>query len=201
MFHRGVFYLLAAIAFAITSVCSANAGLRIKERTKYYSISGKTGKQLFRSIGRKGPRRGHAIATTRTDVKVRNIRTKKRGRSCIVTRADVIVTLTYTLPRWRGSRRASKRVRRSWNAFAARVNRHERKHGQISKKYAKKLYREIRRMKGRVSRNCRDFGDRAARRIAKLQSQADREHARFDRREASSRARVRRLQVALIKAR
>ena len=201
MSSKTVIFWLSAIVFAVTTVGSANAGLRIKERTQYYSITGKTGKQLFRSIGRRGPRRGHAIATTKTSVKIRNIRTKKRGRSCVVTRADVIVTLTYTLPRWRGSTRASRRVRKRWNAFAARVNRHEKKHGQISKNYAKKLYREIRRMKGRVSRNCRDFGKRAERRIVKLQSQAERQHALFDRREDRSSARVRRLQVALISAR
>lgn len=201
MLLRSVFFLFVVIAFAITSGDSANAGLRIKERTKYYSVTGKTGKQLFKSIERRGPRRGHAIATTRTDIDVRNVRTRRRGRSCVVIRADVIVKLTYTLPRWRGSRRASKRVRRSWNAFAARVNRHERKHGQISKNYARKLYREIRRMKGRVSRGCNDFGKRTNVRIARLQRQAAREHARLDRREASSRSRVRRLQVALIRAR
>lgn len=199
-FKKTVFWLVA-FAMAFTASFAANAGLRVKERTKYYTVSGKTGKQLFRSITRRGPNRGHAIATTRTDIAVRNLRTKKRGRHCVVSRADLIVTLTYTLPRWRGAKRASKRVRSRWNAFAARVNRHERVHGQISKKYAKRIYRELRRMKGRVSRNCSDFGNRANKRIAKLQRQAAREHARFDRREASSRARVRRLQVALIKAR
>lgn len=201
MSFRNLFFAATAFIFAVIAVDSANAGLRIKERTKYYSITGKTGKQLFGSITRRGPRRGHAIATTRTSVKVRNLRTKVRGRRCVVRSADVIVNLTYTLPRWRASRRASKRVRNSWNAFAARVKRHEDVHGQISKKYAKRLYREILRMKGRVSRKCSDFGKRAARRIAKLQRQADREHARFDRRENQQRARVRRLQFALLKAR
>ncbi|MDD9909613.1 MAG: DUF922 domain-containing protein [Ahrensia sp.] len=192
---------MAAGLFAIISSLPAQAGLRIKERTKYYSVSGATGKQLFRSIGRRGPQRGHAIATTRTDMRVRNLRTKIRGRKCVVVSADLIVNLTYTLPRLRNSRRVSKNLRKVWNAFAARVNRHEQRHGAISKKYAKRMYRELRRMKGNARRNCADFGDRASKRIAKLQRQAQREHARFDRREASPRAKVRRLQVSLLSAR
>ncbi len=198
---RNIFFVLTAFIFAVAAVSEATAGLRITERTKFYSISGKTGKQIFGSITRRGPRRGHAIATTKTSVQVRNLRTKIRGRRCVVRSADVIVKLTYTLPRWRASRRASKRVQKGWKAFSARVKRHEDVHGQISKKYAKRLYREILRMKGRVSRKCSDFGEKASRRIARLQRRADREHARFDRREGSRRARVRRLQLALLKAR
>lgn len=185
----------------------ASARVIVSERTVYYSVSGSTGKQLAISIQKRGPKlsrssraisTSHAIATTKTELKVRNIKPVVRGGRCKIASAEVRLKLTYTLPRWRGSRRASKEVRRNWERFVAEVKNHELEHGRISKQFAADIDREIKRASGRVSRKCKNFGDRSVRKFNSLKRRADRRHARFDRREGRRFAKVRRLQRALV---
>ena len=179
----------------------ASAKVRISERTKYYSVRGKTGKQLFKSIVRRGPktkRDGHAVATTDTKIKVKNIKIGIKGRHCVVERADVIVSLTYTFPRWRGNRRASAKLRKNWDKFNRQVQKHEATHGRISREYARKLHTRLRKLSGRVSKGCADFGRRSSRSIKLIQKSFFRRHRGFDKREGRASARIRRLQKALL---
>ena len=200
---------LAALAgFALTALLAwsvatpADARVRVKERTTFYSVSGKDGRAIYRSIRRRGPaaRRGHAVASTTTRTTVRNLRAGVRGRRCVIESFDVDIDITYRLPRWRGDRRASRRVRRAWKEFAARARRHENEHGRISKLYAKRLERALRRVSDGVSRGCRNFERKALRTFEKVQQDADRRHARFDRREGRMLSRTTRIQRALYSA-
>ncbi|MEE9314024.1 MAG: DUF922 domain-containing protein [Rhizobiaceae bacterium] len=181
----------------------AVAKARIIERTKYYSVSGRTGKQLFKSIVRRGPKlkkTGHAIATTHTKIKITNVKVSIKGRYCVV-KADVKVTLVYTLPKWRGSKRASKKLRRKWKKFNKLVQKHEATHGRISREYARELDRKINKLSGRVSKGCKDFGRRSKRSIRLIQKNFIKRHFSFDRREGRARSRIRRLQKALLVSR
>ncbi len=198
--NRFFVWFLACVSMLIF-MAPASAKLKITERTKFYNVSGKSGTQLFRSISRRGPktrRDGHAIATTQTDLQVRNLRAGVKGRNCVITNVDVVVNLTYTLPRWRGNRRASAKLRKNWEKFAARVKKHEDTHGRISKEYARQLHTRLKRLKGRVSRDCRDFGKRQLRRLKRDERKFHRRHVAFDRREGRARSRVRLLQRAVI---
>ncbi len=191
--------LISAVLFWTSS--QAYARVIITERTTFYNVSGKTGPQLFRSITRRGPRVsgvGHAIATTSSSLQVRNIKTSVRGRKCRIVSADVVLKLVYRYPRWQNQRTASARVRKNWERFAQQVRKHELKHGSISKKFARNLERQIKRISGRVSRGCRDFGLRSSRAIARLERNHARAHMRFDRRENRAFSRIRRLQSTLI---
>ncbi len=197
--------LLAAITvvLAFTMVNVASARVIINERTKYYSVSGKNGPQIFKSILRRGPKVrsvGHAIASTRTQLKLRNIKTVVNKRECKVTNVDVIVNITYTLPRWKGSRGASTKVRNNWKKFNARVVKHEQTHGRISREYAREIEKKIKSTRARASRKCRDFGKRQIRSISRLQRTIRKRHARFDRREGRRGARIRMLQRSLVKS-
>jgi predicted secreted Zn-dependent protease len=197
--------LLAAITvlMAFTLAHSASARVIINERTKFYTVSGKTGPQLFKSILRRGPKVrnvGHAIASTGTALKIRNIKTVVNRRECKVTNVDVIVDITYTLPRWTGSRGASAKVRDTWKQFNARVLRHEQTHGRISREYAREVEKKIKQARGRASRNCKNFGKRQLRSLARLQRNIRKRHERFDRREGRARSRIRLLQRSLIKS-
>jgi len=182
---------------------SANARVIVKESTKYYSVKGRNGQQIYRSIGLRSKRGSgiqHAIATTTSTISVDNVRTKIRGRRCVVVSADVRLKLVYRYPRWR-ARGASRQVRRAWERFYAHAVRHEKQHGAISKKYAKRMHRELLRTTGRVSRNCSDFSRKASSKFQRLAKRLDREQLRFDRREARSFSRNTRLQRALFVAR
>ena len=203
--HTIVKRLLTAITLilAFTLVNSASARVIIKERTKFYTVSGKTGPQLFKSILRRGPKVrsvGHAIASTRTDLRIRNVKTNVNRRECKVSSVDVIVNITYTLPRWRDNKRASAKVRNNWKKFNARVLKHEQTHGRISREYAREIEKKIKNTRARASRKCKDFGKRQLKSLARLRRAIDRRHARFDRREGRASARIRLLQRDLIRS-
>lgn len=144
---------------------------------------------------------GHAIATTRTAIKVRNVKFKKQGNRCVVGSADVILDLVYTYPRWNGSRRASAKLRSAWEKFNAQVVRHEQTHGRISREYARRLHSKLLTLSGRISNKCQDFGRRSQRALKLLLNGSRKRHISFDRREGRARSRVRRLQKALISTR
>lgn len=193
---------VCALAFSwiLVFAVPANSKVKISERTKYYSVSGKTGAQMFRSITRRGPktrRDGHAIATTKTSIKFRNIKTAIEGRVCVIKNIDVILNLTYTLPRWRGSRHASPKTRKNWEKFLALVEKHEATHGRISREYARKLHARMKRLTGKVSRGCEDFGKFHSRSLRLAEKEFTRRHRAFDRREGRASSRIRRLQKSL----
>jgi len=202
-FAKRMFATIAVfLAFAIFTTASAR--VIINERTKFYNVSGKNGQQLFKAILRRGPKVrnvGHAIASTGTSIRIRNVKTSVNRRECKVASVDVVVDITYTLPRWRGARRASPKLRRDWERFNARVVRHEQTHGRISREYAREVEKQIKSTRGRASRNCKNFGKSQIRSIQRLQRGVARRHARFDRREGRSGARIRRLQRTLLVSR
>ena len=191
-------FVVAMMVIAITTE-AALARVIVRERTRYYDVDGTTGAQLLASIRRRGSRGAgarHAIATTRVALQLK-VKPVIRGSRCVYANTTVVLDLTYRFPRWRGQRRASPRVRSAWKRFLSRIIAHERTHGRIAKKYAAKLDREYRRTSRSVRSGCTDRGNRQARRFARLLAGHDREHRRFDQREARASARVRRLQRAL----
>jgi len=191
--------LLAASLFAT----SADARVIVKERTKFYTVKGRTGRDIYRSIGLRSKRGSgiqHAIATTTSSISVKNVKTAVRRSRCVVVSADVRLKLTYRYPRWK-ARGASKKVRSAWANFYKHALKHEKVHGNISKKYAKRMHTALLRTTGRVSRQCSDFARNAQRKFSRLSKRLDREQKRFDRREARSFSRNIRLQRALYVAR
>lgn len=198
------FGLILALAVFLLPVAAAEARVVVKERTKYYNVSGKTGAQLFKSISRRGPKVGssrHAIASMRSDLRVRNVKPGIRGSRCVIKSADIVLNITYTYPRWNGRKSARPAVRKAWDRFMAKAIQHEKKHGQIARRHARDVDRTLRGLRGRVSRQCADFGRGAERKLQRLAQSAVRRHQRFDRREGSAFSRATRLQRALFKAR
>lgn len=179
------------------------AKVTVTERIKTYPITGSNGAEIARSIVRRGLRASntnHAIASTSTSMKIVNVESAIRRSRCVVTDVHVRLDLVYTYPRWRDRNMASPAVQKAWDRFMERVERHEQKHGAISKDYARDIERTIRRAKGRISNKCRDFGAVQARKMDRQTIQFQQRHERFDRRESRVFSRVRRLQRNLLAA-
>lgn len=191
-----IFVILSAVLFT----SNATAKVITSVKTSYYSVSGKTGKAIFKSILRRGPKvakTGHVIASTTISMKIGNIKiAQKRGR-CVVSNANVLLYLRYRYPKLSNKKRHSKRLRKAWQKLIKKIRIHELKHGKIAKQLAKDVDRSIRRLSGKVSRKCKNFGRGAERNFKRLVSKSHARHARFDRSEARSRSRMTRLQKAL----
>ena len=196
-----------ALAAAVTSTMFlsgiADAKVIVKERTVYYSIKGKDGAALSRHMVSKGPKRtklNHAIAATQTNLKFGKAKVVVRGKNCVVEDVDVFLTLKYTLPKWSGRKTASKVLGRAWDNFYKKLVDHEKKHGKIAKNAAYAFEKEIKRLKGNVSRKCSDFGRFAEFRFLNIASGLSRRQVLFDRREEFGYSAIARSQKRLFQA-
>lgn len=177
-----------------------HAKIIIKEKTSYYPIKGKTGRELAEAMlvgGKRNIDLRHAIAATATSYKVGDVDIQVVNGRCKVISANVIVDIEYIYPKWTQRKGASKELRAVWDQFFRELVRHEETHGKIAKEGAKQLEREILRVSGSVPLGCRDFGAFSTLRLDAIGRQLKNRQLAFDRRENLRVSRISRLQTLL----
>ncbi len=182
----------------------AQAKLIIKEQTKFYMVSGKTGKQVHKKLGRGGPlwmRKKHGIAGTQSIYKLRNFKFGEHRNKCTVENVDVVVTLVYYYPKWTNKKSASKKAQKLWRSLEKELVRHEKTHGKYFKETMRKIEKEILRTTGRLSNRCRGMAGSAKRRMKMAHRRGEVKHAAFDRRERNPATKLRKIERAFIKVR
>ena len=119
------FFLLACIAAQ-----PAQAEWKPAERIDSYAISGKTGIELYQSIGERGPKAGatRAIAHTTFDLKWSRKYEPLQDGSCRLTTARPHLTIIYRLPKPSSKLPAETQPR--WDRFIDGITAHERVHGE-----------------------------------------------------------------------
>ena len=82
--------ILAVILLAGQISFSANVAesrVILKERISYYSVSGSTGREIYKNMVAKGPKldglRGHALATTEYKYDIKNVKVGVEKGRCI----------------------------------------------------------------------------------------------------------------------
>ena len=159
--HAFVKSIVGAAAFLVSAglfVEASYSKVILKEKVTYYKVTGSSGKDIFKSMLKNGPRIGrrddHALATTEFDYEIQNIDVAiERGR-CVAKNLDIVVSVKYLYPRWRKSNSASKATRTAWNKFEKAVIWHEGQHVKIALDYAKEYEKVLKKMKLRVSNDC-----------------------------------------------
>jgi len=123
---------LPALLLLVAACWPASAGGQVAEKVLTYSISGRTGPELYSSIGDHGPVVGgaRAIAHTTFDLKWSR-KYEKRGRACVLAAAKPWLTITYTVPKPAGH--LPEAVQGRWDTFAAGILAHEKVHGDTIK--------------------------------------------------------------------
>lgn len=116
----------------------AQAGGTITEVVETYRIRGKTGAELYASIGENGPQLGprRAIAHTRFKLTWRRDY-QRRGTDCVLASAVPRLVIITTLPKPAGS--LPPDVAKSWDRFITGIRAHEAVHGT----YVRTLLAEI----------------------------------------------------------
>lgn len=125
------FRALAAMAALIGATVTAHAGWKPAERIETYRVSGRSGIELYRSIGEHGPNIGVGRAIAYTDFKLlwsRDYRPQPDG-SCTLVTARPSLTITYRLPKAPGDLPAA--TQRAWKTFLDGITAHEKIHGDI----------------------------------------------------------------------
>ena len=190
--------LLAAFVSSLTVV--AHAEWQAVEKVETYAISGKTGAELYASIGERGPKVGSLGLRTiaHTNFKLtwsRKYQPQKDGACTLVT-ARPNLAITYLLPRPSG--KLPPAVRTNWEAFYSGVEAHERVHGD----HIKDMVKEIEQMSIGFSvpddPGCSKVREELTKRLAAI-SLAQRQRSRdFDRIELSAGGNVHQLILALV---
>ncbi|WP_081964206.1 DUF922 domain-containing protein [Hoeflea sp. BAL378] len=159
----------------------------ISKSYSYFSVSGRTAADLEREFSRLGPLLSgtgtrHAGATR---IKLGgSVDYENSDGRCRVTDAKVKLETHLTLPRWKDRKHASREMALIWDTMSADIKRHEERHAEIARQYARRLETALEalrpeadcaRMQARVDATTKKIVDRHA---------ADQD--RFDRVEAAS---------------
>ena len=123
--------ITTALALAALFPPAAHADWQPVEQTKTYPIYGRTGAELYESIGEQGPKLGRTRAIAYTDFRLtwrRDYRPQSDG-SCKLVSAKPKLILTYKLPK--PAVKLSAATQRRWNAFIKGIAAHEKVHGDM----------------------------------------------------------------------
>ncbi|MCU0789739.1 MAG: DUF922 domain-containing Zn-dependent protease [Nitratireductor sp.] len=198
--------LLLGIAVAATPAlapASAFAKVAVKEKVKYYPVRGKDGIEVSKAMlvgGARNINMRHAIAATTTRFSISDAEVVVRNGRCVVDDVKVTLDITYLYPKWSTMNQARPKMRKAWDAFYAELVKHERTHGEIARKAAVRMERELKKLSGTVALGCRDFGKFADQRFERISNELKKQQLAFDARENRDSSKITRLQVSLLKA-
>ncbi len=168
------------------------------EKVQPYAISGKSGAELYASIGEKGPKvggLGRAIA--HTNFKLTWTRKYEvQGDACVLVSARPKLIITYTLPK--PSEQLPAYTKKKWEIFSAGIQKHELVHGDHIKDMVKKIEAATVGLTVPADPDCRNIKTEMTTRLGAL-SRAQRQQSRdFDRMELTDGGNIHQLILALV---
>jgi predicted secreted Zn-dependent protease len=131
--------LLLPVVILASSAAVARAEWQAVEVVKNYAVKGKTGPELYMSIGERGPTIGgkvRAIAYTNFSLTWSRKYEPKDG-ICTLTSAVPKLTITYTLPK--PAEKLPEPIRKNWETFFTGIHDHEKVHGDLIKQMVKEI--------------------------------------------------------------
>ncbi|AVA25473.1 DUF922 domain-containing protein (plasmid) [Rhizobium sp. CB3171] len=195
----------AGVRFCVLTVCFASlpmvahAQWQAVEKVKTYAIAGKSGADLYESIGEKGPEvGGGARAIAHTGFKLTWTRKyEPQGDSCVLVSAQPKLTITYTLPK--PAEQLPVSTKRSWETFIAGVHRHELVHGEMIKDMVKEIETVSVGLSAADDPECQKIRSDLTKRLSEI-SDRQRQRARdFDKTELSDGGNLQQLVLKLVR--
>lgn len=184
---RKTLIILAATAFFAGVPNAVLSETVIQKKITYFQIRGKTAEELDKELAYRGPvtkdtGSRHAGATK---IKFGGSVTyvQKDGR-CYVDRAKVTLSTHLILPQWKNRKGASKELRLIWDTLSRDIKRHEERHAEIARNYARAMEKAF--LKLPPQKTCAAMQAMVAKASRDQIAQHDREQMRFDRVEAAN---------------
>ena len=177
---------------------AAQTGWKPAEQVEHYRVSGRSGMELYRSIGENGPNVGVGRVIAYTDFKLlwsRDYRPQPDG-SCKLVSARPSLTITYRLPRASGDMPAA--TRRLWETFLAGVTAHEKVHGDFIVDLVKAIEAVSVGLAAPDDPGCQKVRAELQSRLGPLSEEQRRRSREFDRVEMRDGGNVHRLVLALV---
>jgi predicted secreted Zn-dependent protease len=187
--------LLVSLALSPTA---GRAEWQAVENVKTYAITGRSGPELYASIGERGPKVGGLLRTiAHTSFKLTWSRKyEARGDACILASAVPKLAITYTLPK--PARQLPPSTRMHWETFIDGVKRHELVHGDFIKEMVREIEVASVGLTVPADPQCRKIKTELTRRLGDL-SRAQRQKSRdFDKIELSEGGNIHQLILNLV---
>ncbi len=148
---------LSAIVFAIPLLAGWQEG-DTKIHYTYYPVSGKNHAEIASSVRRFAPKAGRAYGIGFLHFDPRYDMRMKDGK-CRVVSTRTKLTIKLKLPEWKGPDDAPRSAVRLGKHFAKSIRRHEMDHVKIAERYARKMSRDLARLK--PAEDCWKLGAKA----------------------------------------
>ena len=195
---RNGFTLLALMVGLIGFSGQADAGWKAAERIETYRISGRSGMELYHSIGEKGPLIGVGRAIAYTDFKLlwsRDYRPQPDG-SCKLVSARPSLTINYKLPKASDNLPAATKA--AWKTFLDGIVAHEKVHGDIIVDMVRQIEAISVGLTADNDPKCQKVRQALQDQLGPLSQEQRRRSREFDREEMSEGGNVHRLILALV---
>ena len=176
---------------ALTLLCLAcipvGADPAITKTYSYFTIGGMNGADLERELSMRGPIMDTTGFRHPGATRIRlggSVDYQSADGRCRVTKATVTLETHLTLPRWKNRNKASRDTVLVWDTLSSDIKRHEERHAEIARQYARKLEKALESL--RPQRDCKTMEVRVdATSKAIIEAHAA-DQQRFDRVEAAS---------------
>lgn len=173
-----VVFTLGIVASLQLESLAVLAGTSSTTTTRYYNVSGTAKSTLARKMRNNPFRgdRGSAVANIRPKYSLK-LTTKKGETTCRISRADLKIRFTLTLPKANEAAMSSG-TRSAWRSFVSFARRHEHGHRNIYLQCARKFVAKAQRLSASSCRRVRA----QARHLLKEENRAcEKRHRAFDR--------------------
>lgn len=169
-------------------------GIKITEKTKFYTISGKTASEFAFSMSRRGPysraHRARTWATASRDISYQLVR-RQTAKDCRIKDVTIRLKISYNMPKPRTLKGVSKKHRSKWARMYRLLDTHEKVHGRYYKQLARDIQRGLLRIG--AAPNCRQLDRKASALVEKLSEKDRLKNQRFDQRDRRNYRRMTRL--------
>ncbi|WP_337266944.1 DUF922 domain-containing Zn-dependent protease [Oryzifoliimicrobium ureilyticus] len=183
--------------FGICLVKVAYAEWQPIEEVRSYAVSGRSGAQLYESIGQRGPMTGQTRAIAHTTFKLTWTRKyEPRGNTCVLSVQKPKLIITYTLPKAEDPLPAS--VRSSWQSFIEGIRTHEKSHGQSIIRMVRAIETQTLGLTEQDDPTCRKLRVTLQARLKALSDRQREEGRAFDQAEMSEGGNVQQLVLKLV---
>lgn len=200
MIHAVLRSLVACLALALAPA-AAQAEWQAVEKVQTYAVTGKTGAELYASIGARGPKLGgDTRAIAHTSFKLTWQRNYvPQGDVCTLVSARPKLTLVYTLPKPTGTLKSG--AAEIWDIFISGVREHERVHGQFIVEMVRAIETASIGLSVAGDPGCSRIRSELTRRLGELSDAQRRRSRDFDRVELSQGGTIHQLILRLVNGR
>jgi predicted secreted Zn-dependent protease len=182
----------------VAASTAARAEWQVVEKVQTYAVSGKTGPELYASIGERGPMIRDGVRTiAHTNFTLTWSRKYEvQADACVLVSALPKLTITYTLPK--PAKQLSGSVQKNWERFFAGIRDHEHVHGEIIRKLVKDIETATVGMTVPGDPKCVKIKDELKSRLSKLFAEYQQRNRDFEKTEMSTGGNIQQLILGLV---